>query len=59
MPRELLEPRKGDKRFVRRDRQGQFRESDDFGKSLAVDRRKRARTVAGKGNGDRGDRRRP
>jgi hypothetical protein len=59
MPRELLEPRKGDKRFVRRDRQGQFRESDDLGKSLAVDRRKRAKTVARKGNGDRGDRKRP
>ena len=45
-----------DKRFVRRDSQGQFKESDDVGRSLAQDRRQRAKTVAPKGQGDRGDR---
>jgi hypothetical protein len=47
-----------DKRFVRRDSQGQFKESDDVGRSLAQDRRRKAKTVAPKGQGDRGDRKR-
>jgi hypothetical protein len=47
-----------DKRFVRRDSQGQFKESDDVGRSLATDRRQRAKTTAKSGQGDRGDRRR-
>ena len=54
--RELIEPHKGDKRFVRRNDNGRFSESDDVGKSLAQDVRKPARTVAKKGQGDRGDR---
>ena len=45
-----------DKRFVRRDEQGQFNESDDVGKSLATDRRQHAKTKTKKGQGDRGDR---
>ena len=44
-----------DKRYVRRDDQGQFKESDDVGKSLAADRRTKAKTVANPGQGDRGD----
>ena len=47
-----------DKRFVRRDAQGQFKESDDVGRSLGQDRRRQAKTVAPKGQGDRGDRKR-
>ena len=47
-----------DKRFVRRDSQGQFKESDDVGRSLTQDRRQKAKTVAPKGQGDRGDRKR-
>ena len=54
--RELIEPNKGDKRFVRRDDDGRFSESDDVGKSLAQDVRRPAKTVAKKGQGDRGDR---
>jgi hypothetical protein len=54
--RELIEPNKGDKRYVRRDDQGRFKESADVGRSLAADQRKRAKTVAKKGQGDRGDR---
>jgi len=57
MPRELLEPHKGDKRFVRR-KEGQFKESDDVGKSLTADRRTKAKTVVKKGDGDRGDQKR-
>jgi hypothetical protein len=47
-----------DKRFVRRGSGGQFTESDDVGKSLAADRRQRAKTVSKSGQGDRGDRKR-
>jgi hypothetical protein len=46
-----------DKRYVRRDRQGRFKESDDVGRSLAADRRRKAKTVAKPGQGDKGDRR--
>ena len=44
-----------DKRFVRRDDEGQFKESDDVGKSLAQDRRQKAKTTVPSGQGDRGD----
>ena len=47
-----------DKRFVRRGAGGQFKESDDVGRSLASDPRKKAKTVAKPGQGDRGDRKR-
>lgn len=53
--RELIEPHKGDKRYVRRDESGRFKESDDVGRSLAADRRTKAKTVVKKGQGDRGD----
>ena len=55
--RELIEPNQGDKRYVRRDAQGRFtKEQDDVGRSLSQDRRKDAKTVVKKGQGDRGDR---
>jgi hypothetical protein len=54
--RELIEPHPGDKRYVRRDEQGQFKESDDVGRSLSQDRRQHARTESKPGLGDRGDR---
>jgi hypothetical protein len=44
-----------DKRFVRRDDKGQFKESDDVGRSLAQDVRQHAKTKVKKGQGDRGD----
>ena len=44
-----------DKRYVRRGKQGQFKESDDVGRSLAADRRTKAKTVGKSGQGDRGD----
>ena len=55
MPARTLIKPKGDARYVRRDKKGQFKESDDVGKSLAADRRKKAKTVAKKGYGDKGD----
>ena len=54
--RELIEPHKGDKRYVRRDAQGQFKEQVDVGRSLAADQRQHAKTKAKPGEGDRGDR---
>ena len=44
-----------DKRYVRRDDKGQFKESDDVGKSLSQDIKRPAKTVAKPGQGDRGD----
>jgi hypothetical protein len=45
-----------DKRFVRRDSQGKFNESDDVGRSLTQDRRQHVKTAAKSGQGDKGDR---
>lgn len=53
--RELIDTGR-DKRYVRRDEGGRFNESDDVGRSLAADRRKKAKTVAKTGQGDKGDR---
>jgi len=55
---ELIEPTAGDKRNVRQGTQGQFKESHDAGKSPAQDRRQKAKTVAKRHEGDRGDRKR-
>lgn len=52
--REVIQPHKGDKRSARRDKQGQFTEVS-VGKSLPADRRSKAKTVAPKGQDDRGD----
>ena len=52
--RELIAPH-GDKRYVRRDGQGQFAESVEVSRSLAQDVRKHAKTKAKPGQGDRGD----
>jgi hypothetical protein len=53
--RELIEPHAGDKRYVRRDEQGQFKKVVDVGRSLAADRRSSAKTEVAPGQGDRGD----
>jgi len=56
--RELIEPNEGDKRYVRRNEQGEFTDSqDDVGRSLSQDQRTDAETETRKGQGDRGDRR--
>jgi hypothetical protein len=52
--RTLIKP-KGDARYVRRDENGRIKESDDVGKSLAQDRKKKAETTVKSGQGDKGD----
>lgn len=44
-----------DKRYVRRDEKGQFKESVDVGRSLSADKRQKAKHDAKPGEGDRGD----
>ena len=52
----MIEPHEGDKRYVRRDGNGRFSESDDQSRSLSTDRKRKANTKAKPGQGDRGDR---
>jgi hypothetical protein len=53
--RELIDTG-NDKRFVRRDAQGRFKQVVDVGASLAADRRQHAKTKVKSGQGDKGDR---
>jgi hypothetical protein len=53
--RELIDTG-ADKRFVRRGARGKFKESDDVGRSLTTDRRKKAKAKVKSGQGDKGDR---
>jgi hypothetical protein len=53
--RELIDTG-SDKRYIRRRSQGQFKESDDLGRSTAKDQKQTAKTRSKKGHGDRGDR---
>jgi len=55
--RETIEPHDGDKRYVRRDDDGQFTDDQvDVGRSLSQDRQREAQHRAPKGQGDKGDR---
>jgi hypothetical protein len=53
--RELIDTG-NDKRFVRRDSEGKFKDVVDVGASLAADRRQHAETKVKSGQGDKGDR---
>jgi len=55
MPRELIDTGT-DKRYVRRDEEGRFKESDDVGRSSAQDQKRDSTTKPKRGEGDRGDR---
>lgn len=55
MARELIDTGT-DKRYVRRDEHGRFKESDDVGRSLAQDQRRDAKNRPKRGEGDKGDR---
>lgn len=44
-----------DKRYVRRRKDGTFKESDDVSRSLSADARHHAKTDAPRGQGDKGD----
>jgi hypothetical protein len=52
--RELIAP-KGSKRYVRRNRQGEFKKKVKVGRSLAADRHRHAEIKVPTGQGDRGD----
>lgn len=47
-----------DKRYVRRDEAGRFKESVDVGRSLRQDAKRDAKATAKPGEGDKGDRKR-
>ena len=55
MPRERIDTGT-DKRYVRRDDEGKFKESDDVGRSHAADQRQHSEHKPKKGEGDKGDR---
>jgi hypothetical protein len=53
--REMIDTTR-DKRYVRRDEQGEFKEVEDVGRSSANDQRRDAENDTRKGQGDQGDR---
>ena len=55
LPRELIDTGT-DKRYVRRDSECRFKESDDVGRSLAQDQKRDSKTKPKRGEGDKGDR---
>jgi hypothetical protein len=60
MPKRQLVEEGSGKRYVRRDPQGRFTsDQTEVGRSLAADRRTKAKTTVPKGQGDRGDQERP
>jgi hypothetical protein len=54
--RERINPGRGGARFVRRSKDGQFKEVESVGRSLKQDRARKAKNTAKSGQGDRGDR---
>ena len=55
--RERIEPKEGDERYVRRDEEGQFTDSqDDAGRAARQDQKRDSRKEPRKRQGDRGDR---
>lgn len=55
MPCELIDT-DTDKRYVRRDKAGQFKESDDVGRSSPTDQTTDSKAKLKRGEGARGDR---
>ena len=53
--RTVIEPKKGDRRYVRRNKKGEFKKEVKVGSSLAADSKRTAKTKVKKGQGDRGD----
>ena len=55
--RERIEPNESDQRYVRRDEEGQFSDSqDDVGRAATKDQKRDSRKEPRKRQGDRGDR---
>lgn len=58
--RELIEPHPGDKRYVRRNADGEFtKDQVNIGPSLRDDVRQHAKRVVPPGQGDKGDQKKP
>jgi len=53
--RELIEPNPGDKRYVRRDKDGKFESEVDLNRSLSQDDKHNSKKTSKPGQGDRGD----
>jgi hypothetical protein len=53
--RTTIEPHKGDRRYVRRNKKGQFKKEVNIGRSLPADRRRKSKRKVKPGQGDRGD----
>jgi len=53
--RELIEPNLGDKRYVRRDKDGKFESEVDLNRSLSQDDKHNSKKTSKPGQGDRGD----
>jgi hypothetical protein len=53
--RTVITPHKGDRSYVRRNKSGEFKKKVTVGRSLAADRRRKAKTKVEKGQGDRGE----
>ncbi len=53
--RTVIEPHTSDRRYVRRNKEGEFKKQVSVGKSLTADRKRKAKTKVPKGQGDRGD----
>jgi hypothetical protein len=53
--RTTIEPRKGDKRYLRRNAQGEFKIQVNVGRSLSADKKRTAKAKVPKGQGDRGE----
>ena len=54
--RELIEPHSGDKRYIRRDEEGEFtNDQADVTKSLRQDVQQAAKKKVAKGQGNKGD----
>jgi hypothetical protein len=53
--RTVIEPHKSDKRYARRNKEGEFKKQVSVGRSLSADKKRMAKTKVQKGQGDRGD----
>lgn len=53
--RELIEPNEGDKRYIRRDKEGKIADSVNLNQSLARDDAHNSKKTAKPGEGDKGD----
>jgi hypothetical protein len=51
----MIAPAKRGKRYVRRNKRGQFKKEVSVGRSLSADRRRKVRSRVPKGPGDRGE----